>query len=86
MKNFQATAKDSLKPCYPAIPGNLADSNTSCGINNLSVFFTNKTDFPLEELTAKVIYIKNNGKHGKQNTSLYLIYLRIRRESNYCRK
>lgn len=35
------------------------------GINNLSVIFTNRTDYPLEEVTAKIIYLKANGKPWK---------------------
>lgn len=35
------------------------------GINNLSVLFVNKTDYPLEQITAKLTYIKANGKPWK---------------------
>lgn len=44
------------------------------GINDLSVVFTNKTDYVLEELTAKVVYIKSNGKPWKSKyVSVYNI-------------
>ena len=35
------------------------------GINNLSIVFSNKTDYPMDELKAKVTYIKANGKPWK---------------------
>ena len=35
------------------------------GISNLSVIFKNRTDYPLDEVTAKVTYIKSNGKVWK---------------------
>src|SRR5439155_6153833 len=35
------------------------------GINNLSIQFYNKTDYPIDELTAKITYIKANGKPWK---------------------
>ena len=35
------------------------------GINNLTVFFKNNTDYPMDEITAKVVYIKANGKPWK---------------------
>lgn len=42
------------------------------GINNLSILFYNKTDYPIEELTAKVTYIKANGKPWKSKlVSIY---------------
>jgi hypothetical protein len=35
------------------------------GINNLSIHFDNQTDYILEEISAKVTYIKANGKPWK---------------------
>lgn len=35
------------------------------GINDLSVVFTNKTDFAIDEMKAELTYIKNNGKPWK---------------------
>jgi hypothetical protein len=35
------------------------------GINNLSVLFTNRTGYSLDEVTAKITYIKSNGKPWK---------------------
>jgi hypothetical protein len=38
------------------------------GIHDLTVTFTNNTDYPLDEMTAKVTYIKSNGKPWKTKT------------------
>lgn len=35
------------------------------GINNLSINFSNHSDYPLEEVTAKLTYLKSNGKPWK---------------------
>jgi hypothetical protein len=32
------------------------------GIDDLSIEFSNKTDYALDEMTAKVVYVKSNGK------------------------
>jgi hypothetical protein len=38
------------------------------GIHDLTVTFTNNTDYPLDEMTAKITYIKSNGKPWKTKT------------------
>ena len=35
------------------------------GINNLSVIFSNKSDYTVDEITAKIVYLKANGKAWK---------------------
>ena len=42
------------------------------GINNLSIQFSNKTDYVIDEVWAKVVYVKNNGKPWK--TKLIPVY------------
>lgn len=38
------------------------------GIHDLTVTFTNNTDYPLDEMTARITYIKSNGKPWKTKT------------------